>query len=146
MPAVLARAGSSCRIRMPAAEARHMGRRASGVGRRSQDGPIPWDNGKPDDTGIKDLISPFQGNRSALADGVKLATSGFQCRKSVLVYGFEDVDRPLQDALDALDVLLRQRVGVDGPHSAVLEGLRHPVFVSGQVAAWEMLVLAAHPS
>ncbi len=102
-------------------------------------GRFRGDNGKPDDTGIKDLISPFQSDRSALADGVKLATSGFSCRRSVLVYGFDDVDRPLQDALDALDVLLRQRVLVDGPHSAALDGLRHPVFVSGGVTAWEIL-------
>jgi hypothetical protein len=53
-------------------------------------GPIEWvievkmgrfrgDNGKPDDTGIKDLISPFRADRSALIDGVKLAESGFAC-------------------------------------------------------------------
>lgn len=112
--------------------------------------PIEWavevkmgrfrgDNGKPDDTGIKDLISPFQSDRSALADGVKLAASGLTCRRSVLVYGFNDDERPLRDALAALDVLLRQRVEVDGPHSVAFDGLRHPVFVSGQVTAWEIL-------
>jgi hypothetical protein len=106
-------------------------------------GRFRGDNGKPDDTGIKDLISPFLTDRGALADGVKLAASDFQSR-TVLVYGFDDVERPLQDALDALDVLLRQRVGVDGRCSAILNGLRHPVSASGRVTAWEILAPTAY--
>lgn len=35
-------------------------------------GRFRGDNGKPDDMGIKDLISPFRADRSALFDGVKL--------------------------------------------------------------------------
>lgn len=107
-------------------------------------GRFRGDNGKPDDTGIKDLISPFQGDRSALADGLKLASSGLSCRRAVLVYGFDDADRPLQDALDALDVLLRRRVAVDGPYSAGFQQLRHPVFASGRVTAWEVLGPTRH--
>ena len=48
------------------------------------------DNGKPDDTGIKDLISPFRSDRSALGDAYKLAVSEFPARRAVLVYGFDD--------------------------------------------------------
>jgi hypothetical protein len=36
------------------------------------------DNGKPDDTGIKDILSPYESDRSALADCSKLANADSQ--------------------------------------------------------------------
>lgn len=105
-------------------------------------GRFSGDNGKPDDTGIKDLISPFRADRSALTDASKLAESGFQCRKAVVVYGFDDAERPLDDALDALDLLLRRRVSVCGVARSDLGGLRHAVFASGRVVAWEVAAAA----
>lgn len=119
--------------------------------------PIEWaieikmgrfrgDNGKPDDTGVKDLISPFRADRSALIDATKLAESGFECRRAVVVYGFDDVERPLAAAVDALDQLLRLRVAVRSVASTEIAGLRHPVFASGSVIGWEIdEVLAADP-
>jgi hypothetical protein len=101
-------------------------------------GRFRGDDGKPDDTGIKDLISPFSSDRSALGDGVKLAASTFPCRKAVLVYGFDDAERPLEKALDALDLLLRARVAVSQRQESTFQGLRHPVFSSGRVAGWEI--------
>jgi hypothetical protein len=49
-------------------------------------GRFRGDNGKPDDTGIKDLVSPFR-DRSALIDGVKLAESQFSSPKAVFGIG-----------------------------------------------------------
>jgi hypothetical protein len=105
-------------------------------------GRFRGDNGKPDDTGIKDLISPFREDRSALSDAVKLAESGFSPRKAVLVYGFDDADRPLDAAIDALEILLRHRVSAGKRAEAAFVDLRHPVFRSGRVAAWEIHGLA----
>src|SRR5262249_37529753 len=48
------------------------------------------DNGKPDDTAVKDLLSPYAVDHSAVSDCMKLAASGFECRKAVLIYGFEN--------------------------------------------------------
>lgn len=104
-------------------------------------GRFRGDNGKPDDTGIKDLISPFRQDRSALADGIKLAVSGFEPRKAVLVYGFDDDERPLADAVDALEVLLNSKVRTSSRCESEYRGLRHPVFSSGRVVAWEVLGL-----
>src|SRR5262249_5190596 len=72
------------------------------------------DNGKPDDTAIKDLLSPYESDRSALSDCLKLARSGFSCRKGLLVYGFEMAERPLEPVIGALETLARQRVDL-GP-------------------------------
>jgi hypothetical protein len=102
-------------------------------------GRFRGDNGKPDDTGIKDLISPFRADRSALVDAVKLAESGFSARKAVLIYGFDDIERPLSDALGTLEILLRLRARVGARAAAPFRDLRHPVFGSGQVAIWEIL-------
>jgi hypothetical protein len=108
------------------------------VGHRGEDGPIPGRHGKPDDTGIKDLISPFSADRSALTDGVKVAESEFPAKKTVLVYGFDDSDRPLGDAVDTLDALLRRRVVIRNKKEAEFAGLRHPVFESGRVVGWKV--------
>src|SRR5439155_6140536 len=53
------------------------------------------DNGKPDDTALKDILSPYESDRSAITDCVKLAASSFSCPKAVIVYGFDFPDRPL---------------------------------------------------
>ena len=57
------------------------------------------DNGKPDDTAIKDIISPYQSDRSALADCTKLANAEFNCRKAIVIYGFDYPDRPLDPVI-----------------------------------------------
>lgn len=46
------------------------------------------DNGKPDDTALKDLLSPYEHQHSALTDCSKLAASALRGHKAVLVYGF----------------------------------------------------------
>ena len=68
------------------------------------------DNGKPDVTGLKDLLSPYESDRSALTDCAKLATSGFTCQKAVVIYGFDYPDRPLDPAIDAFEALAARQV------------------------------------
>jgi hypothetical protein len=41
------------------------------------------DNGKLDDTYLKDLLSPYESDHSALSDATKLRESGFACRKAI---------------------------------------------------------------
>lgn len=63
------------------------------------------DNGKPDDTAVKDLLSPYSCDRSAVCDCEKLATAGFPGKTAVLIYGFEDIHRPLDVAIEAFELL-----------------------------------------
>jgi hypothetical protein len=101
------------------------------------------DNGKPDDTSLKDLLSPYPTDRSALTDAVKLAGSDFDCNKAVLIYGFEYPDRPLEPAIHAFERLAAERVEL-GPRVAALLGeLVHPVHGSGAVFGWEIRDLIA---
>src|SRR5262245_36338989 len=68
------------------------------------------DNGKPDDTAIKDILSPFASDRSAIADLLKLAGSSIAERHAIFIYGFEDVRRPLSQLIEAFELLARARV------------------------------------
>ncbi len=96
------------------------------------------DNGKPNDNMLMHLLSPYPAHRSALTDAAKLRASSFTCDLGILVYGFEYEDWPMAPALDALDVLIRQRTQALGRAVARFEGLVHPVHKSGRVYAWEI--------
>jgi hypothetical protein len=97
------------------------------------------DNGKLDDIWLKDLLSPYPSDHSALSDASKLRASAFDCRMAILVYGFDYPTHPLEMALHALDVLLRDAVVVDSPISAEFADLVHAVHARGRVTAWEIL-------
>lgn len=96
------------------------------------------DNGKPDDSAIKDLLSPYQSDRSALTDCAKLAGSGFDCSKAILIYGFDSADRPLDPAIEAFETLARLRVDLGERYEQPMALLVHPVFSSGRVFGWQV--------
>jgi hypothetical protein len=96
------------------------------------------DNGKPDDTAIKDLLSPYDHHRSALTDCRKLRGSGFDCRRAILVYGFEHASLALEPAVSAFEVLARSAGRLGDRIAADAGRLIHPVFSRGVVFAWEI--------
>lgn len=95
-------------------------------------------NGKPADSTVTHLISPYDRDRSALYDTVKLATSKFQGRKAILVYGYDFVDITLDPVIDALELLASHRVQLGPRHTATFSNLIHPVHQQGRVFAWEI--------
>jgi len=99
------------------------------------------DNGKPDDTAIKDILSPFAADRSAVTDCSKLAESDVAPRKALLIYGFDDRRRPLSQMIEAFEILAGTRVRLGERHSASFSGLVHPVHAAGGVVGWEVLGL-----
>jgi len=100
---------------------------------------LSGDNGKPDDTSIKDILSPYERDRSAISDCTKLITSGFAGRTALMIHGFEDVRRPLERIIDAFEVLAYARVSLGPCQVCRLEKLVHPTFSDGRVFAWEVL-------
>jgi hypothetical protein len=96
------------------------------------------DNNKPDDTSLKDLLSPFEVDRSALTDCVKLATVRGPERKAVVIYGFDGPSRPVEIALRAFETLAASLVKL-GPRVMEPYGdLVHPVHQRGGVFGWEI--------
>ena len=98
------------------------------------------DNNKPNDNMLLHLLSPYAKHRSAVTDCVKLGESGFAQRKAVLIFGYEDDDTPLVDAIDAFETLANQRVPLGPRHDASFDGLIHPVHAAGCVHGWELLL------
>jgi hypothetical protein len=77
------------------------------------------DNGKLDDTWLKDLLSPYPEDHRALSDGQKLRSSAFSYRKAVIVYGFDYVKRtePRPPSRATLAVTWVTRIAGEGPCS-----------------------------
>jgi len=94
--------------------------------------------GTPDPAAVKDILSPFAADRSALSDCRKMAESDIAPRKAILIYGFDDADRPLTEMIAAFETLARTRVTL-GPRSRALIGpLVHPIHRMGAVFGWEV--------
>lgn len=97
------------------------------------------DNGTYEDAAIKKILSPYPGDRSAVTDCVKLLRSGFDGRHAVLIYGFEDPQRPLHWLIDAFEAVAARTVVLGPRNEAPLRQLVHPVFTAGHVYGWEVL-------
>ena len=97
------------------------------------------DNGKPNDNMLMHILSPYPGHRSALTDVEKLAASGFDCSRAVLIYGFDDAAWPMDLAIDSFEVLAQGRAGLSERRQAPFKNLIHPVHREGWVVAWQIL-------
>ena len=96
------------------------------------------DNGKPGDTAIKDILSPYAADRSALTDCVKLTASTVAPRKAILIYGFDDPRRPLTQIISAFETLAAARVRLATRFEAAIGPLVHPIHATGAVFGWEI--------
>lgn len=114
-------------------------------------GPVPWEwaleikaaralrnNGTPADDCIKQLLSPYSEDRSALSDSEKVLGFTASEHHGLLVYGYDYPARPLAPLLAALDTLLSQRVRVLDRAEAAFDGLIHPHHQRGLVTGWSL--------
>ncbi len=72
-----------------------------------------------------------------MTDCVKLARSGFVGKCAILIYGFEDEQRPLGWLIEAFEAVAARTAMLGPRHQAPLRQLVHPVFAAGQVYAWK---------
>jgi hypothetical protein len=61
-------------------------------------------------------------------------------RLAVLIYGFEDHQRPLSWLIEAFEAVAARTVSLGSREVAPLANLVHPVFTAGKVYAWEVLM------
>jgi hypothetical protein len=103
------------------------------------------DNGKPAEHWSENVLHPYKGNTSALGDCFKLARSGFQERKAIIVYGFEHTPPQvaLEPAIRSFEVIAECVAGVKLGirQSASFDTLVHPVHQQGKVYGWEVLAV-----
>jgi len=95
---------------------------------------VMGDNGKPNDSILTHILSPYPQNRSALTDCKKLLDSGFACPKAIVIYGYDYDDWPMELAISAFETLAAEWIGKRV--SAGFEGLVHPVHRRGTVSGW----------
>jgi hypothetical protein len=90
------------------------------------------DNGTYEDAAIKKILSPYPDDRSAVTDCVKLARSGFAGKCAILIYGFEDPQRPLAWLIEAFEAVAARTAVLGSRQQAPLRQLVHPVFAAGR--------------
>jgi hypothetical protein len=96
------------------------------------------DNGKPNDNMLMHILSPYRQHRSALTDCDKLADSGFTGSFAILIYGYEYEELPMEPAVEAFELLARQRVQLGPRRFSSFDGLVHPIHQRGGVFVWEI--------
>lgn len=96
------------------------------------------DNNKPDDTSLKDILSPFEVDRSAVTDCAKLARTIGPERKAMVIYGFDAPGRPLVVAINAFETLAARSVKLGPRVTSGYSDLVHPVHWQGAAFGWEI--------
>ena len=96
------------------------------------------DNGKPDDTAVAQVLSPYPSDHSALSDCMKLIEASFTARTAVMIYGFESEQRPIERLIDSFELLASAAVLLGDRHTASFGPLVHPVHRHGTVWLWEV--------
>ena len=95
-------------------------------------------NGLPADETMKQLMSPFADDRSALTDCEKVGGFVRAAKHGLLVYGYDYPQRRLAPLLDMLDALIPRRTRVVERVEAPFSGLMHPHHREGRVVAWRV--------
>lgn len=112
--------------------------------------PIEWaieikmlrlmgDNGKLNDNMLMHILSPYPAHRSALTDCQKLATSGFDARTGIVIFGYDYDDWPMDPAIDAFERLASATTALSERSIAAFKSLIHPIHTRGRVFGWEIL-------
>jgi len=92
------------------------------------------DNGKPNDNIFMHILSPYPRQNSALTDVAKLRTSGFGNEKSIVIYGYDYEDYPLDEMMECFEKLAGDSIGER--HCSTFNGLVHPVHQRGATYGW----------
>lgn len=96
------------------------------------------DNGKSNDNILMHILSPYPQHRSAYTDCEKLINSGLEGRKAILIFAYEYDDISSLPAIEAFEVLVRNKYEVSKRVQMSFNDLVHPVHKKGTVYAWEL--------
>ena len=97
---------------------------------------IMGDNNKANDNIFMHIFSPYEKQNSALTDGLKLLKSGFNGKKSIIIYGYDYDDFPIEKTIDLFEKTTKDFFNISERYSAPFEDLVHPVHTRGFVYGW----------
>lgn len=101
------------------------------------------DNGKEAENWSVNLLHPYLGNTSAIGDVIKLKTSKFPFKKSVVIVGYEHKDPkiPLEPAVASFEKIVKEVINIDLSErvSKKITDLIHPVHQTALIVGWEII-------
>ena len=97
---------------------------------------IMGDNNKANDNIFMHIFSPYENQNSALTDGLKLLKSGFDGEKSIIIYGYDYDDFPIEKTISLFEKTTKDFFNISERYSASFEKLVHPVHTRGSVYGW----------
>ena len=97
---------------------------------------IMGDNNKANDNIFMHIFSPYEKQNSALTDGLKLLKSGFDGEKSIIIYGYDYDDFPIEKTISLFEKTTKDFFNISERYSASFEKLVHPVHTRGSVYGW----------
>jgi hypothetical protein len=98
---------------------------------------LKGDNGLPNDNMLMHILSPYPKHRSALTDCAKLANSGFEGEKAIVIIAYTYPDLPLEPAISAFEKLAGDMIG--RRCVTPFDGLCHAIHKDGSVVAWPIV-------
>jgi hypothetical protein len=96
------------------------------------------DNGKVNDNILMHILSPYPAHRSAVTDCEKLVNSRLGIRQAILIFGYDHAEWTMLPAIEAFELLARDRAVLSERVNAAVLGLEHPFHQQGQVFGWEI--------
>ena len=97
---------------------------------------IMGDNNKANDNIFMHIFSPYEKQNSALTDGLKLLKSGFDGEKSIIIYGYDYDDFPIEKTISLFEKTTKDFFNISERYSSSFEKLVHPVHTRGSVYGW----------
>ena len=97
---------------------------------------IMGDNNKANDNIFMHIFSPYEKQNSALTDGLKLLKSSFDGEKSIIIYGYDYDDFPIEKTISLFEKTTKDFFNISERYSASFEKLVHPVHTRGSVYGW----------
>ena len=97
---------------------------------------IMGDNNKANDNIFMHIFSPYEKQNSALTDGLKLLKSGFDGEKSIIIYGYDYDDFPIEKTISLFEKTTKDFFNISERYSASFDKLVHPVHTRGSVYGW----------
>jgi hypothetical protein len=96
------------------------------------------DNGTIEPPAVLHILSPYPADHSAVTDCPKLLGSGFECRKGIVIFGYDYAEWPMDPVIEAFETLASKLVDLKTARPSAVADLIHPVHRAGRVFGWEI--------
>ncbi len=97
---------------------------------------IMRDNGDLEDNAIKNILSPYPKQKSAITDGIKLLESTFEGTYSIIIIGYDNDDYPLITMIEFFELCAKKFITLSERYMSSFDDLIHPIHKKGNIFGW----------